>query len=116
MNSYSRSQDIINVIKGHLKQLGFDNLEISQGYDIDGYTLYFDQKLPRMLIRNDAETIAEVCKPMFESFYNSPEIARIKAEHQKDIAKLEQKIKELEKQNMDLSEAFTNGIEYLESK
>lgn len=74
--------------------------------DIDGFREFGTDKLP--------ELFAEFIDPIKEGIENSPHIASLKARHASECNDLREQIKRLEEQNMKLTEAFTNGMEYLD--
>ena len=75
------------------------------------------EELDHFLLRNQPNiSILDICNHLYEDLENSKFVADIRASYEKETQSLKDQIETLQKTNMELSEALTNGIEYLEDK
>lgn len=105
-------------IKARLDYFGLSDLEIIHLVDTAGYELrmYYKTHLSHQDMvanKNPVSEIDDKVNVLMKNISNSRYISDLRAEQEKEIQTLKEKIEELEKQNMALSEAFTNGSEYL---
>ena len=114
-----RFSDILPVLRDNMDYLGFKDIEIYESRDTVGVGVFFSTRKyiqPHVLAKNPGMAIKEVCGQLFEDLHNSQYIADLKASHEKEMQSYKDQIETLQKTNMELSEAFTNGLEYLEER
>jgi anthranilate/para-aminobenzoate synthase component II len=122
MNNLFYNTDILNtIVKDYQIYFGFDKIEEfpvveCQQHLYRTYNVYFKKTLEmkHSEINGVQDSIKEVFTPIYEAFERSQWHSDVKKKHEQEVNILKNKIKELEEQNMKLSEAFTNGLEYLE--
>lgn len=115
------TEDFLFAIKSRLEYIGLGNFstDISRLANQHGYsvTFYESKNIPiHELHRNPAPQyiFENILLPLEESIMDSGLILALKESHDKEIQTLKEQIERLEKQNMELSEAFTNGLEMLD--
>lgn len=116
-------EDYRNILQKRLEYIGLGNfssevIELSTTPEYR-FQIFATKNIPRndLLMSNPFVTIINATLgPIEESIMHSGLILALKESHEKEIRTLTNKIKELEKQNMALSEAFTNGIEMFDNE
>lgn len=110
------------IVKQHCKYFGLDGYGdemtvLKRAEHWSGYTAFFKKEFNLDLhLGKDPvkDAMEDIFKPLYEQFTNSQWHKDIQESHQKELKLLEDKIKYLEEENAKLTDALTNGTEYLE--
>lgn len=118
MSLYFEEDRMKLIIKENCRYFGLeDYVEIYRQPDIGikyGISLKKEFDLKYNYQNPVEDSIKQVFQPMYNAFTESQWHKDIQEAHEKKIDVLKERIKMLEEQNMKLSEAFTNGVEFIE--
>lgn len=122
MINNSRSAELNKLFKSVLEYYGLSEYKVHCDELIDlrrGYRFSVQKGriIDRDVLLNNygySKVVNELKKEFTQGIENSQYIADIQSKHLNTIQTLEEEIKRLNELNMKLTEAFTNGLEYLD--